>query len=143
MSNGDDEAEAALTYRDIKIYRPFPQDLPSCLSSQGCNLDDVRIAKLASLARKRGSPLPGCEPVVGAYWLVKGSEDGLYELKTLMVHESYRRRGIGRWLLGHALGIAETRGGRVVAAPNAGEVFFRRTGFADEGCGLRLRLTPE
>lgn len=135
MKAGDDEpAVAALTYRDIKIYRPFPQDLPSCLSSQGCNLDDVRIAKLASAARKS---------IVGAYWLTKGSEEDLYELKALMVHERYRQRGIGRWLLGHALGIAETRGGRVIAAPNAGATFFRRAGFADAGGSLRLSLTPE
>lgn len=135
MSHGDHEAAvAALTHRDIKIYRPFPQDLPSCLSSQDCNLDDVRIAKLAPAARKS---------IVGAYWLTKGSEEDLYELKALMVHKRYRQRGIGRWLLGHALGIAETRGGRVVAVPNTGEAFFRRAGFEDAGCGLRLRLTPE
>lgn len=135
MIDGDDEAPiTALSHRDIKIYRPFPQDLPSCLSSQGCNLDDVRIAKLASAARTS---------IVGAYWLTKGSEEDLYELKALMVHERYRQRGIGRWLLGHALGIAETRGGRVIAAPNAGATFFRRAGFEDEGRGLRLSLTPE
>ena len=135
-------AGASPSYRDVKIYRPFPDDVPAWLSRQGCNLDDVRIAKLAPAAAERQGVRPPPD-IVGAYWLVRHTDKNLYEIKALTVCERFRRRGIGRWLLGHALGIAETRGGRVVVAPKTSAAFFRKAGFADEGGSLRLRLTPE
>lgn len=135
-------AGAPVSYRDVKIYRPFPADVPACLSRQGCDLDDVRIAKLdPAAAQREGMRL--AKDVIGTYWLVRRADNDLYEIKALAVCRRFRRRGIGGWLLGHALGIAETRGGRVVAAPTAAAAFFRKAGFADEGGGLRLRLTPE
>jgi hypothetical protein len=50
---------------------------------------------------------------------------------------------VGRWLLGHAIGIAESRGGRVVDAPDAAGEFFLGAGFVREDGRFRLRLTPE
>ena len=46
-------------------------------------------------------------------------------------------------MLGHAIGIAESRGGRVVEAPDAARGFFLKAGFAPEDGRFRLHLTPE
>ena len=81
-----------------------------------------------------------------------GDEIGVYELKPLAatrfrivgirVREDFRRRGIGRWLLRHAVGTAESSGAREIEAPLIGS-FFEHHGFRREGDVLRLKLTPE
>ena len=80
------------------------------------------------------------------------AEVGAYELKRLgptrfgivgiEVREDFRGRGIGRWLLRHAIGTAESSGAREIDAP-LNESFFEHHGFRPEADGLRLTLTPE
>ena len=80
------------------------------------------------------------------------AEVGAYELKRLgptrfrivglKVHEDFRGLGIGRWLLRHAVGTAESSGAREIEAP-PNESFFEHQGFRPEADVLRLTLTPE
>ena len=67
-----------------------------------------------------------------------------FELCNLAVAPGLRGKGLGRWLLGHAIGLSETKGGREILVrrtPLRG--LFRRTGFVADGEDLLLRLTPE
>ena len=76
-------------------------------------LDFIRIAKHDAT-------------VIGAYRF-QPINALMYQILSLRVIEPYRGRGIGRWLLAHALGVIESKGGRVIAAQNnaANQLFHR------------------
>ena len=103
-------------------------EVPSDLVGDGAELNDVRVAKFD-------------DRVVGAYRLAKVGADR-FEIAALAVYPDFRGVGIGRWLLGHAIGIAESRGGRVIDATGP-ERFFLAAGFIPQDRGFRLLLTPE
>lgn len=116
------------SYPDVTVYRPFPGEVPTDLVGSNAALDDVRIAKLGGR-------------VVGAYRLARVGADR-FEVVALAVYPPYRRAGIGRWLLGHAIGLAESRGGRIVEAVGPA-CFLESAGFVRCVERFRLRLTPE
>jgi len=120
---------ANLSYRDVDIYPPYPHEDPRHLVGPADDGELVRVAKLA-------------DRVVGAYRLVRTGEVR-FAIKALVIDENYRGHGIGRWLLGHAIGIAELKGGRVIDAPLAAKRFFVESGFEPVGDMLRLELAPE
>ena len=122
-------SRADFSYRDVEIYPPYPHEDPADLVGTAGDGELVRVAKLDGR-------------VVGAYRLVRTAETR-FAIKALVVAEGSRGHGIGRWLLGHAIGIAESKGGRVVDAPLAAEQFFAQSGFRLAGKILRLVVTPE
>lgn len=97
-------------------------------------------------------PWAGADPEWTRIAEYDDAEIGVYELKPLAptrfrvvgirVREEFRRRGIGRWLLRHAIGTAESCGAREIEAPAIGS-FFEHHGFQRDGDVLRLTLTPE
>ena len=122
---------AVTDYRDVTVYRPFPGEVPVDLVGADAPPDDVRIAKLDEPPRR----------IVGAYRLAQ-VDAARFEIVALTVYPAYRGLGIGRWLLGHALGIAESRGARAVDADGP-DGFLLPAGFKRRKCGFRLDLTPE
>lgn len=116
------------TPRDARIYRPYPGEAP------WPDADPVwtRVAKLD-------------DAVVGAYEIERLSALR-FRVKALWVDADFRGRGLGRWLLGHAIGTAESQGGREIEAA-AGVPFYRRHGFrpvGDDALDLCLFvLSPE
>lgn len=120
-------------YRDLRVFEPFAGELPADIVGAG-DPGAVRVAKLDGA-------------VLGAYRLerLRGVR---FALRALGVYAPYRRRGVGRWLLGHALGVAESKGGRSVeahGAPPALGPFLLRSGFVAEGAGnsFVFHMTPE
>ena len=120
---------ASFGYRDVDIYPPYPHEDPADLVGRAGDGELVRVAKLDGR-------------VVGAYRIVRSGETR-FAIKALAVEANCRGHGIGRWLLGHAIGIAELKGGRVIDAPLAAQRFFAHAGFEPVGDILRLNLTPE
>jgi N-acetylglutamate synthase-like GNAT family acetyltransferase len=126
--------------RDAAIHRPYPDEIPWELLLEA-DPDEARVrdyvdADLMRVAKHEGQ-------AVGVY-VVRPLTATRYELLNLAVASSHRRRGLGAWLLGHAIGLAETKGGREVlvrSTPLRG--LFERTGFVREDGDLLLRLTPE
>lgn len=116
-------------YRDITVFPPFPDETPTDLVGNEDPDDLVRVAKLDGR-------------VIGAYRLAQIAETQ-FAIKAITVRAAYRGRGVGRWMLGHAIGIAELKGARVISAPPAAGAFFARVGFERQGTQLRLNLTPE
>lgn len=115
--------------RNVRVFPPFPVEVPQHIVGDDFDLDDVRVAKLDGR-------------VIGAYRLAPAGS--VFRILSLVVYEDWRRQGIGRWLLRHAIGIAESRGGRTVeAACQAPAAFWRDSGFRCEDGTFRLRLTPE
>lgn len=81
---------------------------------------------------------------VAAYH-VKPKTEQEYVLRALVVRENYRRRGIGRWMLAHALGVVESKGGRSVLVNSTRTIaLFEKLGFERVSKNqLRLTLQPE
>lgn len=117
------------TYRDVEVLTPHAAEMPVAIVGADVEPAEVRVAKL------RGR-------LIGAYHLVRVDEQR-FAIRALGVCVPARRHGIGRWLLGHALGVAESRGGRFVQAPDGAAGFFRRAGFAENAHGLCFTLTQE
>lgn len=132
--------------RAVQIFRPYPDEAPWPLLAIA-GLDEVELQDRLTLDQTRIAKFEG--RLVGAYGL--RPMDGLhFELVALAVADGYRRRGLGRWLLGHALGLAESRGGREVVTaacrggvPVAARRLLTGVGFVADGERLRLVLTPE
>ena len=122
----------------VTVYRPFPGEVPGDLVGADAPLDDVRVAKVDG----HGSQSHGSRSrIVGAYRLVK-VDAARFAISALGVYPAYRGLGIGRWLLGHAIGIAESRGARLVDAEGPRD-FLEPVGFTPWAGGFRLVLTPE
>ena len=118
----------AVSVAAVTVYRPFPGEVPDDLVGADAPLDDVRIAKVDGR-------------IVGAYRLVEVGPER-FAIGALGVYPAFRGAGIGHWLLGHAIGIAESRGARVVDAEGP-PGFLQPVGFTPRAGGFRLVLTPE
>jgi GNAT superfamily N-acetyltransferase len=121
---------------DVRVYRPYPDEVPWGLLDRQAPADpagdgvQMRIAKLG-------------DHVVGAY-VIEPVDPLTFRIVDLVVAEGWRRRGIGRWLLGHAIGLAESRGAREVRVTNPSpRRFFASIGFLDADAGMRFPITPE
>ena len=133
----------AIGVADVTVYRPYPGEVPCDLVGADAPLDDVRIAKVdCHGSTSHGSTSHGSTSrVVGAYRLVQLDAER-FAIRALGVYPAYRGAGIGRWLLGHAIGIAESRGARVIDAEGP-PGFLQPVGFTPRAGGYRLVLTPE
>ncbi len=111
------------------IAPPDEGDIPACLVGPGAAVADVREARLDG-------------QLVGAYRIERLAPTR-FRVVAVVVAAVWRRRGFGTWLLRHAIGLAESRGARVIDAPPDAEAFFRACGFVPSGTEMRLALTPE
>lgn len=118
------------TYRDLLIAPPGEGDIPVCLVAPGAAVADVREARLDG-------------QLVGAYRIERLGATH-FRVVAVVVAPAWRRRGFGTWLLRHAIGLAESRGARVIdAPPSDADALFGASGFVPCGAGMRLVLAPE
>lgn len=83
------------------------------------------------------------EQVVGAYLMRRGSGDAFY-LDYLAVIGEHRNQGLGSWLTGHAIGIAESKGGRQLRVSDRTlRRFFSHYGFTDDAGEQQFVFIPE
>lgn len=122
-------AAAPIHHRDIIVLPPESQAIPECLVGPHAQETDVREARIDGR-------------LAGAY-RIEQSEPTRFRVVAIRVLPPWRRRGIGTWLLRHAIGLAESRGARIIDAPPVAEPFFQRSGFLLAGEQMRLALTPE
>ena len=130
----------ALGLRDYEVFRGDPAELPkdmaATLSSLARPPDVLRVAKLA-------------ECIIGCYamhepLLLDNQVARTFVLAMVMVEPNYRGNGVGRWLVGHAIGVAETKGGRHLVAELAGPAaFFTGLGFQSSAEGFQFDMHPE
>ena len=129
--------------QDAKIFRPYQDEVPwELLESAGVSEEDLRQVLELNLVRVAKYE----DRVIGAYG-IRPLTPTRYELVSLAVTEGYRRQGLGRWLLGHAIGLAESKGAREIlvrsAGKRAGTSLLARLGFVEADGELLLSLTPE
>ena len=126
--------------QDTRIFRPYPDEVPWALLALAGG-DEDNLAATLELDRIRVAKLD--TEVAGCY-AVRPLTATCFELVALAVAEGYRRHGLGRWLLGHAIGLAESKGAReVLVRGQRHRRFLATVGFEPHGPDLRLELTPE
>lgn len=133
-------AENKLNLRDIEIYRPYTNEGPEpLLMASGVDDADIERWLAAEIVRvaKRD------EHVLGAYAMTRSSDD-TFHLLGVVIDPVVRRQGLGRWLTGHAIGVAESKGGRHISvAQRGGSRMFDRLGFVQREGHWVFDVIPE
>jgi ribosomal protein S18 acetylase RimI-like enzyme len=105
-------AQAAFNPREYQIARPLPPDIPWPLLLEADPSEDrVRAyldEELFRVAWRDGE--------IAAAYVLAMHEPTRYELMNLAVRPVLRGIGLGRWMLGHAIGLAESKGARTIEA---------------------------
>lgn len=130
----------ALGLRDYEVFRGDPAALPENMAAVLSSLvrppDVLRVAKLGEL-------------IIGCYAMheptpIDDQVARTFSLAMVMVEPNYQGNGVGRWLVGHAIGVAETKGGRHLAVQLAGPAaFFVGLGFQATAKGFQFDMYPE
>ena len=119
------------------MYPPFRDELPLDLYGPPhlkaeCGPAEPR-AEFIRIAKNQ-------KKVFGIYELDR-SDKGVFVIRSLIVDQASRRNGIGRWLLGHAIGVAESKGGhQLLLRSQLSKAFFQKFDFYEEGTGLKYDL---
>lgn len=127
--------------REIRIYYPYPQDFPEALLElSGLPAPLIEAARgepLLRIAKHR-------DQAIGVYVLVSDGPQR-FRITALAVQPEFRGRGLASWLVGHALGVAETKGARevVCVAHAAVNRLLPRLGFVELASDWRLEILPE
>jgi N-acetylglutamate synthase-like GNAT family acetyltransferase len=134
----------ALGFREIEVFNADPKDLPADLSAIYAQTVAAGTAQILRVA-KLNEVIIACYAMHGPL-LEEGESDTDYVLQMVAVQEQYRHQNVGRWLMGHAIGVAESKGGRGLQVPHtAQQDFFLTLGFkADETIGgFRFQMIQE
>jgi len=122
--------DKAFEPRDARVFRPYPEELPWDLLLDA-DPSRTRVESYLSSEFTRVAKLN--DAVIGVYVLVR-HDPTTFELMNIAVSEEYRRSGLGRRLLGHAIGLAESKGARIIDVGTgnssfAALAFYQRAGF--------------
>ena len=129
-----------MNLRDVEIFKPYASELPDHLlleeqASESC-IDDWLNAQTLRVA-KIGAQVLGC-------YAMERVDTFHFSLLGVVVDRSYRHQGLGRWIVGHALGVAESKGGRHVHLASVGRSrCFERMGFLRNSEGWVFDLIQE
>lgn len=103
-----------ITLRNTEFYRPLPQELPWELIAAGSARHELEpLRELVDLDYTRIVCLLDEGTTLGIYSMRALSET-CFELLSLSVVAEHEHQLLGRRLLGHALGLAESKAGRDV-----------------------------
>lgn len=122
----------ALNLRDIEVFRPYPDELPISLF-EGESLSEAGIDRWLNAETLRIAKL-GTE-VWGAYAMDRLNATR-FHLHGVIVDRPHRNQGLGRWMVGHAIGVAESKGGRHLQSRGRAQL-YRRLGFVERD-GLHI-----
>ena len=120
--------------REYPIFSPRESEWPPAWFNleqiPTYDLNNIRLAKHG-------------DRVIAAYEVEKCTSI-VFTIKWLIVDPEYRNQGLGGWLLAHAIGIIESKGGREVWLHSEPSEFSQRVGFEAAGPKkMKLTLTPE
>ncbi|MDB0050368.1 GNAT family N-acetyltransferase [Pseudomonadales bacterium] len=134
----------ALGFRDIEVFSADPKDLPADLSAIYAQTVAAGTAEILRVA-KLNEVIIACYAMHGP--LIEEGERGTdYVLQMVAVQEQYRHQNVGRWLMGHAIGVAESKGGRGLQVPHTThQDFFLTLGFTADATigGFRFQMIQE
>jgi ribosomal protein S18 acetylase RimI-like enzyme len=121
---------SAFNPRDARFFRPYPEEMPWDLLLDA-DPSKARIERYLNDELTRIAKLDN--DVVGIYVLAR-HDPITFELMNIAVREAYQGHGLGRRLLGHAIGLAESKGARVIEVGTGNSSFealalYQRAGF--------------
>ena len=129
-----------IDYRELEVFRPYEDEFPEALLWEAGADDDCcarwRAAQMVRIARHAGE--------LAAVYAMDRLDLTSFQLHGVVVARRWRRQGLGRWIIGHAIGVAESKGGRGIVLPSAGgSRCFSHIGFERQGDHWRYDLIPE
>ena len=123
----------------LGVFRGDPAALPEAMATTLATIapapEVLRVASSASalLAAMQCEPKPIYDQVARSF-----------SLAMVMVEPNCKGNGVGRWLVAHAIGVAESKGGRHLEARLHGPAdFFKGLGFQATDDGFRFDMHPE
>jgi len=132
--------DMAISLRAFEVFRGDPAALPESMATTLATIapapEVLRVAKLG-------------ERIIGGYAMhepttIDDQVARTFSLAMVMVEPNYQGNGVGRWLIGHAIGVAESKGGRHLEARLSGPAdFFKGLGFHATDDGFRFDMYPE
>lgn len=116
--------------RDARIFQPYPEEMPWDLLLDA-DPSRARVERYLTQALTRIAKLDGA--VIGVYVLAR-HDATTFELMNIAVAEAFQGTGLGRRLLGHSIGLAESQGARVIEVGTGNSSlpalrFYQRAGF--------------
>ena len=129
-----------VVFREVEVFRPYPNEFPDhLLWDAGADETCVEQWQAAEMVRI----VKYCGEIVALYAMDR-DDTTIFCLHGLVVAASWRKQRLGRWVIGHAIGVAESKGARHIVVPATGASrCFARIGFNAEGRGWRYDLIPE
>ena len=130
----------AINLRQIEIFRPYNKEVSKPLLIDA-GLDEATVDSWLASDLVRVAKLG--EEVLAVYAMDKGDGE-TYQLHGAVVASNHRKQGLGRWLVGHAIGVAESKGARhVLFTSKQAPRFLGAIGFVPADEGQRFDLIPE
>jgi ribosomal protein S18 acetylase RimI-like enzyme len=125
---------ADFSVRDVLICKANPGEMPWALL---LDADPARSRVESYLSDEFTRIAKYTDEVIGVYALSRLSLTR-FELMNIAVRDDYQGKGLGRWLLGHAIGVAESKGARVIEVGTGNSslenlAFYQRSGFRITG----------
>ncbi len=129
-----------MNFRDVEMFRPYANEFPEALLLDA-GADETCLARWQSAEMVRIAKID--DEIVGCYAMDRG--EGLeFRLHGVVIAPAQRKQGLGRWIVGHAIGVAESKGARHLHLTElGGSRCFERMGFVRAGTGARFDLIPE
>lgn len=135
----------AINLRQVEIFKPYANELPEQLLVDA-GADEAQLAAWLQAPILRVAKLQ--DELLAAYAMQRDDQQ-TFALHGVVVEPRRRKQGLGRWLTGHAIGVAESKGGRrlLLVAPTARGQFtrmFTHMGFTRDPSGrMCFDLIPE
>ena len=137
-----------LKLRDVEVFKPYPNEFPEELLVDAQVSDEIierwhdapilRVAKrgdevLGVYAMSQRLPLDeslAAVPEASGGQQISRRSGWAFLLYGVVIAPQVRRQGLGRWLIGHAIGVAESKGGQQLwLAQSGGSRCFNKLGF--------------
>ena len=129
-----------MNLREVEVFKPYPNEFPEeMLLAEDDDETEVERWLGAEILRvaKRG------EQVLGVYAMARVDTIN-FDLIGVVVSPRVRKQGLGRWLIGHAIGVAESKGGRFLHIANTGATrTFANLGFTRQNDGWTFQMIQE
>jgi ribosomal protein S18 acetylase RimI-like enzyme len=116
--------------REYRIARPQPREIPWALLLEA----DPSKRRVKSYVDEELFRVAWCNGGIAAAYVLVAHAATRYELMNIAVREELRGIGLGRWMLGHAIGLAESKGARTIDVGTGNSsfgalAFYQRNGF--------------
>lgn len=136
--NGPDRM--AINLREIEIFKPYNNEFPeSILTGEGATDACIEVWLESQTLRvaKIGATVLGC-------YAMDRNSTFEFQLHGVVVDPPVRKQGLGRWMVGHAIGVAESKGGRHLRlAEKRASRCFDHIGFIKSEAGWQFDLIQE